>query len=298
MTNIMENTKGVLTSVPKTKKHKAKPIELFFFVDPINPECWSLAPTMKKLELEYGDYFSTKYILWGNLKSFNILPKHHDELAKNWRLVSNRSGMSCDDSLWIENPLTSSFNASIGIKAAEMQGKKVGEMFLRKVQEAVFIYKMDVTKPENLIKIARELNIDLEEFISDLNLEGATIALQNDVRLSNEMTVDDTPTIIFYGDKFDDEGLRIFGAFSFEVYEQILIEKLGFQPKKAELPSIEEFLEKYGVVASQEIATVYKKSLDEVNKKMTEFLFDKKVERISAKYGDFWRLNNSISLGA
>lgn len=282
----------------KPKKFKSKPIELFFFLDPINPECWSMAPTLKKLELEYGEYFSMKYILWGNLKSFNISPKQHQSLAQNWRMVSNRSGMSCDDSLWLENPIASSYKASIGIKAAEMQGKKIGELFLRKVQEAIFIYKIDVNQPENLIKIAKELYMDIEEFISDLNGAGASIAFQNDVRLSNEMSVDNTPTFVFYGDKPEDEGLRIFGAFSFEVYEQILIEKLGFLPKKAELPSIEGFLQKYGVVASQEIATVYKITLEEVNQKMEEYLHLKKVERISAKYGDFWQLRNSISLGA
>lgn len=294
----MEKTKGAFNSVAKPKRIKSKQIELFFFVDPINPECWSLAPTMKKLELEYGKYFSMKYILWGNLKSFNISPKQHQALAQNWRMVSNRSGMSCDDSLWLENPITSSYKASIGIKAAEMQGKKIGELFLRKVQEAIFIYKIDVNQPENLLKIAKDLDMDIDEFKTDLNGSGASIAFQNDVRLSNEMLVDNTPTFVFYGDNPEDEGLRIFGAFSFEVYEQILTEKLGFIPQKAKLPSIEEFLQKYGVVASQEIATVYKITLDEVNQKMSEYLHANKVERIPAKYGDFWRLRNSISLGA
>lgn len=35
-----------------------KPIEMYVFIDPLCPECWSLNPYLKKLTLEYGRFFT------------------------------------------------------------------------------------------------------------------------------------------------------------------------------------------------------------------------------------------------
>ena len=44
-----------------------KPLEIYMFVDPLCPECWALEPIMKKLHIEYGQYFRIRYILSGQL---------------------------------------------------------------------------------------------------------------------------------------------------------------------------------------------------------------------------------------
>ena len=40
-----------------------KPIEIYMFIDPLCPECWALEPIIKKLQIEYGKYFSIKHVL-------------------------------------------------------------------------------------------------------------------------------------------------------------------------------------------------------------------------------------------
>jgi predicted DsbA family dithiol-disulfide isomerase len=42
-----------------------KPVEIYLFIDPICPECWALEPILKKLQIEYGRYFSIKHVLSG-----------------------------------------------------------------------------------------------------------------------------------------------------------------------------------------------------------------------------------------
>ncbi|MFK4998163.1 DsbA family protein [Bacillus sp. N9] len=44
-------------------------------MDPFCSDCWSLSPLLKKLQLEYGDYFTIKYVLCGQLTSLNCKNK-------------------------------------------------------------------------------------------------------------------------------------------------------------------------------------------------------------------------------
>ena len=108
-----------------------KPLEIYMFIDPLCPECWALEPILKKLHIEYGQYFRIRYILSGQLASLNLATKRKQEdLAQQWDKTASRSGMSCDGSLWIENPIDSPYLASFAIKAAELQGKHSGIRFL------------------------------------------------------------------------------------------------------------------------------------------------------------------------
>jgi predicted DsbA family dithiol-disulfide isomerase len=74
-----------------------KPIEIYMFIDPLCPECWALEPILKKLQIEYGRYFSIKHILSGRLADLNLSKKKSFEnIAQVWEKTASRSGMSCD----------------------------------------------------------------------------------------------------------------------------------------------------------------------------------------------------------
>lgn len=96
-----------------------KPIEIYVFVDPLCPECWGLEPIIRKLQIEYGQLFSLRHVLSGKIDSLNMgKNKNYENLAQVWEKTASRSGMSCDGSLWSENPISSPYTASIAIKAA------------------------------------------------------------------------------------------------------------------------------------------------------------------------------------
>ena len=267
-----------------------KPLEIYIFIDPICPECWALEPMVKKLQVEYGRYFSLKHVLSGKLANLNISKKQKYENFKElWEKTASRSGMSCDGDLWLENPVAAPFIASIAIKAAELQGRKAGIRFLRKLQEMLFLEKKDVTDLDVLKECARDAGLDVREFLSDVHSEGAAKALQCDLKITVEMDVQEIPTLVFFNDHAEEEGIKIAGAYPYEIYVQILEEMLAEKPRQSPLPPLEVFMKFFKLVASQEIAVVYNMSVAQVEREMKKLLLKQKVEQIPAKYGTFWK---------
>lgn len=267
-----------------------KPIEIYVFVDPLCPECWSLEPYIKKLSVEYGRFFTIRPIISGHLNTLNKDKFDKPKKLKDiWDKTAKRTGMSCDGDLWIDNPISSPWIASLAIKAAELQGKRAGKLFLRKVQENLFLRKRNISDEEVLFSIAQDVNIDLQEFKNDLYSESAKKAFQGDLKLTKEMEVDYIPTIVFFNQVVEEHGIKISGLYPYDIYVKVLKQMLQKDPTPAETPSLEEFLSFYGVVGNKEISVVYDWTLPQTEKEMKKLLLKQKVEKIPVKYGSFWK---------
>lgn len=270
--------------------NEKKPIEIYMFVDPLCPECWAIEPIMKKLQIEYGRYFSIKHVLSGRLATLNMgKKKNYENIADMWEKTASRSGMSCDGSLWFENPVSSPYIASIAIKAAELQGRRAGIRFLRKLQEVLFLDKQNVSNFEVLKDCARQVGLDVEEFITDIHSESSAKAFQCDLKITSEMDVQEIPTLVFFNDDAEEEGIKITGYYPYEVYVQILEEMLQERPTQSEPPPLEAFLKFFSLVASKEIAVVYDMTIAEVEREMKKLLLKQVVTQVPAKYGTFWK---------
>jgi predicted DsbA family dithiol-disulfide isomerase len=276
--------------MPQSYSYDKKPLEIYMFIDPLCPECWALEPILKKLHIEYGRYFSLKHVLSGRIANLNVSKrKNYEVMADLWEKTASRSGMSCDGSLWLENPVASPYIASIAIKAAELQGRRAGIRFLRKLQEKLFIDKQNISHFEILQACAENAGLDVEEFISDFHSESAAKAFQCDLKITNEMEVQEIPTLVFFNENAEDEGIKITGPYPYEVYVQILEEMLSEEPIKNQPPPLDAFLKYFKLVASKEIAVVYNMSISQVEREMKKLLLLQKVEQLPAKYGTFWR---------
>ncbi|WP_318505080.1 ClpXP adapter SpxH family protein [Bacillus sp. T3] len=267
-----------------------KPIEIYMFVDPLSPECWALEPITKKLQIEYGRYFSIKHVLSGRLATLNLGKKRNNQtIADLWEKTASRSGMSCDGSLWLENPISSPYLTSIAIKAAELQGRKYGMRYLRKIQELLFLEKQDVSDFSVLIQCANSVKLDVDEFVNDIHSDIASKAFQCDLKIMAEMDVQEIPTLVFFNENIEEEGIKITGYYPYEIYVQILEEMLQHKPLPAAPPSLESFVRYFKLVAAKEIAVVYNMTLLEVNREMKKMQLKQIVEQVPAKYGIFWR---------
>ncbi|WP_100331995.1 ClpXP adapter SpxH family protein [Bacillus xiapuensis] len=270
-----------------------KKLEIYMFVDPLCPKCWALEPIIRKLQIEYGHYFRLKQVLTGNLAALNLPKQKCQSIAKHWEKTATRTGMSCDGSLWIENPISSPFLASIAIKAAELQGRRAGSRFLRKLQEVLFLGSQNVSDLSVLTACANESGLDKGEFLNDIHSSSAAKAFQCDLKISAEMEVEEVPTLVFFNENIEEEGIKISGLYSYDIYVQILYEMLEEIPQPLAPPSLEEFLRHFRLAATKEISEVYNWSAKQVEKEMKKLILQRKARKIPAKHGSFWEYSGN-----
>ncbi|GIO25769.1 ClpXP adapter SpxH family protein [Ornithinibacillus bavariensis] len=267
-----------------------KPIEIYVFIDPMCPECWSLEPYLKKLSIEYGRLFTLRPIISGSSKPLNHgnfdRPK---KLKEIWERTASRTGMSCDGDLWIENPIHSPITAYLAIKAAELQGLRYGKAFLRKVQEYLFLKKKNISDESVLMECAKAVKLDLQEFKADLYAVSAKKALQCDIKLAHEMEIDYMPTMVFFHKNIEEQGIKISGLYPYDIYVRVLSEMLDHTPIPSQHPPLESFVRHYEVVASKEISVVYNWSIEKAEREMKKLQLKQLVEKIPAKHGTFWQ---------
>ena len=239
---------------------------------------------LKKLQIEYGQLFSLRHVLSGKLSSLNMgNNKKLENIAQVWEKTASRSGMSCDGNVWFENPITSPYVASIAIKAAELQGRKLAIRFLRKLQEYVFIEKKNISNIDVLTECAASVGLDVNEFIHDMTSSSAAKGFQCDIKITNEMDVHEIPSLVFFNQNIEEEGIKISGLYPYEVYVQILDEMLKGLPEPSSPPSLEEFVSCFKFVATKEIEAVYNMNKATVEKEMKKLVLKQVVEKIPAK---------------
>ncbi|WP_349772251.1 ClpXP adapter SpxH family protein [Lederbergia citrisecunda] len=255
-----------------------KPMEIYLFVDPFCAECWSLSPIINKLQIEYGDYFTMKYVLCGNLAIWNQKGGKLDKKKNNQHLKK-------EDQQHCYTPHL----AAISIKAAELQGKKAGIRFIRRLQELLFVENADITDINVIQRCAQHVGLDLEEFIRDVYSQSSAKAFQCDLKISSEMEVNEMPAMVFFNENIEDEGLKITGLYSYDIYVQLLTEMLERFPKPAEKPPLELFLSTNPIMASKDLAMIYDVPVQQIEKQLKKLQLQQKVQKIQAKNGHFWK---------
>ncbi|MDM5332506.1 DsbA family protein [Ureibacillus composti] len=262
-----------LLSKPAAPSSTSKPIELYVFLDPLCRDALKMQSILRKLQVQYDHYFTWRYVLGTKLASLNSLSR---------RTKGCLTGAELD----ITHPAL----PSIAIKAAELQGKKAAARYLLKLQEHAFLNTKDVTSYSALIQIAQEANLDVNEFKSDFGSKEAARAFQCDLYITREMEVDELPSIVFFNECIEDEGLKVSGTYSYDVYVRILEEMLNEELECQPVPSYDKLFQRYRVLTTKEVAEIYSISEQEAERELKKRMLQQKIERLCNNDLTLWRL--------
>lgn len=252
-----------------------KPVEIYLFVDPFSEDCWSFQSHLKKLTLEYGRFFTVRAIVSGR---FSVVSK---------RKV-NETASAVHDA---ENnyKVTQPWITSLAIKASELQGKRAGKVFLRKLQEKLFIEKANISELDVLFTCARDANLDMQEFEKDIVSSSAKRAYQCDLRLTSEMDVDTVPTMVFFNQVVEEHGIKVSGLYPYEIYELVLSEILQYHPIPSAKPSLEELVRRSSFIGTEEIAIIYDWTETKTLKEMKKLKLKQKVDMVERSHKIYWK---------
>ena len=266
----------LLTEQATSSQSLHKPLELYIFIDPLCTTAVDMQCIVRKLQVQYEQYFTCRFILSTKLASLNCI----EEKTKGCM-----SGQDVD----VKHPVL----PSVAVKAAELQGKRAGLRFLTKLQECLMLKQKNLQSYNTLLEIAQQSQLDMQEFRNDFGSKEAAHAFQCDLHITNEMDVSELPTIVFFNECIEDEGLKVSGLYTYEVYEHILSEMLNAPLIPNQPPPVEELLGRFHSLSTQEIAAMYNLTEAAAEREMKKRMLQQKVERTQANDVTLWRLKHA-----
>jgi hypothetical protein len=145
--------------------------------------------------LEFGTDLSITYVMGGLAREFG----DPASMIVPWLDVAERSGMPLDPRLWSEAPISSSYPACMGIKAAAEQGDEAAGRYLRALREGLMCFRRKLDTPEALVAEARSAGLDAERFRGSLESNAIVEAFGADLEETRAVGVE-LPFLRF-GDK-------------------------------------------------------------------------------------------------
>ena len=272
---------------------KQNKIRILYFTDPICSSCWGIEPQLRKLKLEYGEYFDIEYRMGGLLKGWDTYGGRDvngpTSVAQHWDEASAYYDMPIDGDLWLEDPLDSSYPPSIAFKAAQLQGAENALFFLRRIKEMVFLEKKNITKWEHLLQAALETGLNTAKFRTDC--EGSAKALfEEDLSLAKQLGVRGFPSIFFTDE--DNNRFLVYGSKPYEQYEQALLKLYPGAEKRAIDTSWENIFSHYPTLTTKEFSVLVNNVPEEAMVLLNDLYMQQNIGKYESKNGPLWVKNS------
>ncbi len=260
-----------------------KKIDLYYVTDPICSHCWALEPVLRKFTEQYGQYFNMHTLMGGLLEKWDGFAdvsngiNGPEDVAGHWREVGEHSRMPIDGTVWLTDPIESSFIPSRVFKVIQQQNSEIATAFLRRAREALFAFNKNIAKDDILIELVNQVGLDGEKIVAQSKLPDADTSLQEDFQLVRQLGVRGFPTIILLNE--EKKGAKIGGARSLEQYVSALKQMLPgeeIQPKKKQ--SLKTLFQKEKLLFSREIEELYTIEPTDIGAFISEQLADADYE--------------------
>lgn len=277
-----------------SKKEKGlqgnKPIQVQYFTDPICSTCWVVQPMLRKLKLEYGQYFDIDYRMGGLLPSWDDYQRgpisKPTDVAPHWEEVCMIHGIPLDGDIWLEDPLPSSYPPSIAFKAAQMQDGDLAVVFLRRIKEMVFLEKKNIVDMEYLEKAAFEVGLDSAKFVRDYE-EKANEEFRKDLQLAQKMQVGVFPTLIFTNQanqKFESKGYQ-----EYEYLENIILQLVPNAEKKPINTDPIFLFSNFSTMTNKEFSFLSDTTIEQSDAVLEELYQKGYIDKYESKNGIIWK---------
>ncbi|MFD1604605.1 DsbA family protein [Flavobacterium artemisiae] len=266
-----------------------KPVKIIYYTDPICSSCWGIEPQLRKLKLEYGDYFEIDYRMGGLLPDWNYnsggISKPSD-VARHWDEASLYYEMPIDGDVWLEDPLDSSYPSCIAMKAAQMQRKEKTVKFMRVLREKLYFEKKNIAKWENIEEAAKIADLDIQKLKTDYEGDAKKL-FQEDLNLAKLLSVRGFPTLLFAD--WNQNQLTVYGSKPYASYENALL-ALFPEAKKKKIPNENSLsiFEIYPTLAPKEYAVIFDISINHATIILEELFEKGKLEKKKIKNGTLY----------
>jgi protein-disulfide isomerase-like protein with CxxC motif len=231
-----------------------------------------MEPAWRKLRYHYGAQLELRHMYggllpgWAGFRDAGAGIGSPADVAPHWAEVASHYGQPIDPSVWLRDPLASSFPPSIAAHAVRLLVPEQEEAFLRRIREALFLEARNIARPELLTTYAGELGIDVEQFTTLYTRGIAEQAFRRELAEVRRLGVRGFPTLIISGS--DRQPVVLHGSQNYKRLEETVLRVTGI-PRAQRAPRPEEALAAYGSGTTLEFAELLDVSRGEVGELLT-----------------------------
>ncbi len=283
-------------------------IEIIEFTDPACTWCWGSEPVLRKLQYRYNEQLKISFVMGGLVEDAHTfmdprnniggdLKKFNEQVAIHWLEASERHGMpvQAEGFKLFDDDNPSTFPMNIAYKAAQFQDEEKANKFLRRMREAIAAEAKQANLMEILIELAQESELNIGEFIADMESGKAENAFQEDRYTSRSYQANGFPSFLIKNQKGKEIMLRGYQSYeSFQstlnhLYSGDLIE----DKKEVSEDNIIEFVKIFDKVTTVEIRDVFDLSKNEANNLLEVFVEAGTLSKTSVGNDFYYSISNS-----
>ena len=258
-----------------------------YFTDPTCAACWGLEPVLRDFEEKFGDDIDVRYIMGGMLDKSRLTKEEAMASADHWEEFGEMFNMPITGDVMRNEPLTSSYPPSLAYIAAKNQDMTKANRLIRKMREGLLVHAQNVDKEELLQQLAKEVGLDVNQFMMDFYSPETMDKLEYDIAYTRVNGVGGFPTVIMYGK--DKPSMIIRGVRQLHEYSDALSNFVELKPKKIKY-TLKELFDKYELLSTREVSElmdVY--FVEDMAKDLDKLVEEDYLEKILVNDGCYWR---------
>jgi predicted DsbA family dithiol-disulfide isomerase len=240
-------------------------VEIVYYTDPLCCWSWAFEPQWRRLRYEFGNSISLRYCMAGLIPSWKTF---HDvtnsvsrpaQMGPIWMEASHLSGQPIQNYIWMKDPPASSYLSCIAVKCAELQSATAGEIFLRKLREAIMIEGKNIALQSIISDVAHKFSeqqpelFDATQFEIDLTGDEGKEAFRADLEEVQSLKISRYPTLIFR--KEGQPSMIVSGHRQYIVLLE-LMQKIAPDLEQQKFIDIADYTSYWGYVTERELAEI------------------------------------------
>jgi predicted DsbA family dithiol-disulfide isomerase len=261
------------------------------FTDPMCTWCWGSEPVVRRLRVAFGDRLDVEYVMGGLVEDFDqFYDAGNDvgspaDVAPHWESASEQHGMPVDTSVFEANPPRSTYPASVAFAAARLVDEDRAGRYLRLLREGFATRNRNVNDREAQVSLAEDAGLDTDAFVAALEDGRAREAFEDDLAETRATGVRAFPTYAVSGPAGTET------ATGFQRFDDLvgLLDAVGADLDPSSPPPVEQFVDEFGPVATQEVAEVYELVPAKARQTLASLADRGRVESERRGDGLFWR---------
>jgi predicted DsbA family dithiol-disulfide isomerase len=150
-------------------------VQILFVTDPICSHCWAMEPAWRRFLYLYGEHVEVSHLYGGLLPHWEGFAdvgagiRAPADIPPHWDEVVERYGQPIDASVWLTDPLASSYPPSVAVHAVRALAPEREEAYLRRIRQALFLEARNIARREVLIDCAADIGLDPDRFAAALD---------------------------------------------------------------------------------------------------------------------------------